>query len=817
MLTVLFTIISFTTFAQKKSEYTIKGTVIDSTTLKPIAYATIALIKDDSTKLIVNAVPSDVNGKYELKAKTEGKYIVAASFVGYGSKGIELSLGLDKNVDIGDIFLKEGVAMDEIVVVSNTPLVTSTPDKLTYNMEADPESATSNTLEILRKVPMLSVDGDDKVRLNGEGNYKVLVNGRNSTMMTKNFNDVIKSMPASSIKSIEVITNPPTKYDADGIAGIINIITHRGSLSGFNGSVNLSVDNNGSINSGVYIAAQTGKFAISTNISGGKYVSRPSFSERETTYHNNDKYHQAISNGENGGSNNNNGNFSIEASYEIDSLNLITLSGWGYLGGYGSDNSGETSYFDNIGNLTRKFTNSSDSKGEYGSLSGSINYQKSFKKPDKTFTLSYNVDANPGSSSFTSTIDGILDYDSYQQYSNNDATGMSHTAQVDFYNPVSEKHQYEFGAKYILRINTSDTEVEERSDLEAPWEPAPQKVNDLDYDQHISSLYGGYVFKHKKFTAKGGFRAELGINEGVSKSYKGDMEFNSDPLFNVVPYVNMSLMLNKGQNITASYTQRLNRPGIYQLNPYVNDNDPMNIYYGNPELETVVAHSYSLGYRKTTQRWNLFVGGNSYISNNSIERITKSDENGRLESSYSNIGKNKNFRLNTSFSYYKPKFNIYTNGAVSYTSVKSTSNDIENSGYSGSMFMGGSYKIWKNGSLNANGGYFVSSVTLQGSSAAYYYYSLGLTQRLLEQKLSISLYANNPFTKNFEYRYETIDENFSSIGRSWRVNRSFRLGVNMRFGKTNAQVKKTRRSIKNDDLMSGGSSQGGGGGTGGGQ
>lgn len=812
-LAIVLVFVASSLFGQTKvSKYVVTGSVVDSITQKAIGYATIA-IRDDSSQ-IVNAAAADASGKFSSKIAKPGKYKVEVSFMGYGSKSVDVNLKDNEKVDIGKVLLTEGLVVDAVNVVVQKQLITASPDKIAYNLEADPEAATSTTFEILRKVPMISIDGEENVKLNGESNYKVLVNGKTSSMMSKNFKDVIKSMPANSIKNIEVITNPPTKYDAEGIGGIINIITNKRSVSGYNGNLNMGATNMGSVNGSGYVAAQLGKFSISASMYGGRFINKGMTSESETENFTSQESHYSLMEGSSGKSTNKFGNISLEASYEIDSLNLITLSGWGYLGRYGSLSTSNTRYWNTDMGLTREFDNITDLNDGGGSGSGSINYQKSFKKPDQTLTFSYNLDANPRMTEYTSKINGILNYDSYEQYSHNSASGMEHTAQVDYYDPVNEKHQYEAGLKYILRKNVSNTDVQDIDPVTGEGVENNTKINDLDYNQHIGSLYGGYVFKHKKFTAKAGMRGELTINTGVSKSIKGDQKFSSDPLFNVVPYVNLSYMLNKGQNVVLSYTQRIQRPGIWHLNPYVNDMDPMNISTGNPDLKSVVSNSVSANYRKSAQSWNLFLNATANFSNKSIEQITRINEDGVKFTTYDNIGINNNYRLNMSFSYRLGiKLNVYANGGVSYIDIKSKENNLANSGFSYQGSIGGGVKLWKESTLNVGGGAYSSSVNLQGSGSTYFYHSIGLSQKFFKQTFTVSVYANNPFKRYMSSTSTRSDEYFNSVYSYRYEMRQFSLNLGYRFGKMNAQVKKTRRSINNDDKLAGGSSSGGTGGT----
>lgn len=774
------------------------GVVLDSSTGNCIEYPTVALFTD-SLKLI-KAVAGGVDGKFTLEAPGSGQYYISASMIGYSnSKDLITIKDGEKRMDVGKLILTEGMELKEVTVTAVKPLIKNEPDKLTYNLESDPQSASSPLVDILRKVPMLSVDGEDVVRLNGETNFKVLVNGRSSGLLVKNFKDAIKAMPASSIKSIEVITNPPAKYDAEGIGGIINIITNKKTTQGYNGSLNLGANSLGGYNGGGYISAQIGKFSLSTNLYSGKSISKgSSYLTTSENFLSEDFRHSRTE----GTSNSENifYNLGIEASYEIDSLNLITLSGWGYLGN--SLNRGTSSFesLDSDKILSRKYSTTSLSKFVYGSGSGSVSYQKTFNKPDKNLTFSYSIDASPTESDYTNNIDPELNFSQYSQKSVNNAMGLEHTLQADFYNPFNKTHNIETGIKYILRQNFSETDVEILNPETGKWTDAPEKVNDLDYDQHIGSMYGGYAYKHKSLTLKGGFRMEYTINDGISKSSEGNLTFTNKQ-FDVVPYINFSYMLKKGNSISASFTQRLNRPGIWYLNPYVNDNDPMNIYYGNPDLETVRRNSFTFGYRKSAQSWNLAVTLNGNFTSNNIEQIRRVGTDGISESTYKNIGINNNYRFSFNYSYRSgEKFNLYLNGAVAYTSISSPEFNLSNDGLSYYGGAGLSASLWKKGSVNLNGFVYGGDVSLQSRNPVNYTSSFGLSQRFFNDKLTFSLYVSEPFSKTKVYKSESKDITYSMNSENRYVRRSANFSLYWRFGKFNVNVKKARKSATDDKI-----------------
>ena len=789
-------------FAQKNEtqKIVLTGEVVDSLTGRGIEYPTVALFTD-SLKLI-KAVAGGVDGKFSMEVNKAGKYILSASMIGYSnSKDLITVMDGVKKLDVGKISLTEGMQLKEVTVTAVQPLIKNEPDKLTYNLDSDPQTASSPLVDILRKVPMLSVDGEDVVRLNGETNFKVLVNGRSSGLLVRNFKDAIKAMPASAIKSIEVITNPPAKYDAEGIGGVINIITNRKSTQGYNGSINAGVNTLGGYNGGGYISAQIGKLSLSTNIYTGNQISKGSSYTSESENYLSDDYKYSKTSGTSNSESKFN-NFSVEASYEIDSLNLITLSGWGYLGN--STNIGtslmESRNLNNV--MSRKYSTTNVSEFLYGSGSGSLSYQKTFKKPDQNLTFSYSIDASPTESDYTNNVVPELNFTQYSQRSTNKAMGLEHTLQADYYNPIGKKHNIETGIKYILRQNFSETDVDIYNPEDGTWNNAPEKVNDLDYDQHIGNMYGGYAFKHKSLSLKGGFRMEYTINDGISKSSDGNITFTNKQ-FDIVPYVNFSYMLKKGNSISASFTQRLNRPGIWHLNPYVNDNDPMNISYGNPNLETVRRNSITFGYRKSSQTWNLSVNLNGNFTRNNIERIRRVDADGISRSTYENIGVNRNYRLNFNYSYRSgEKLNIYVNGGVAYTSIASPELNLSNDGVSYFGGAGLSAKVWNKGTVNLNGFVYGGDVSLQGQNPVNYTSSIGFSQRFLKDKLTISIYLSEPLSKTKTYRSNSQDVTYKMSSESIYVRRSANFSLYWRFGKFNVNVKKARRS-STDDKMGG--------------
>ncbi len=782
----------------KTANYQVSGQVMDKISGDGVPYATV-ILKNDSIK-VKKAQACNQSGQFSISLSAPGKYILSVSATGYKEFSMPVNVS-ELKTSLGKLSIDEGKEMKEVVITAQKPLVKIDIDKIVYSMESDPEAQTNNALEMLRKVPLVTVDAEENITVNGQSNFKVLMNGKRSTMMSSNLKDVLKSLPANTIKDIEVITNPSSKYEAEGVGGILNIITNRKTLGGYNGSVSAGVNNRGSINGSVYLAAKIKKFTFSARYYGSQYKQPQAESSSTREFFTNSEYHYSNSDSKSTYKGLSSG-LSGEASFDIDSLNLISLSFWGYNGAYDISGSSETQYLNTTDVITRRYTSSTNSKYSYGSLSGNIDYQKTYKKPDKSLTFSYLLDNNPNTTKYNSAINGLINYPSYSQQSDNDAVGREQTFQADYYDPLTKMHQVEGGVKFILRQNTSTSNTYRNDTVKLT------NGNDLDYNQYILGAYLGYVFKWKKLSAKTGLRLERTWNDGVSKTAGVSTDF-TNRLFNLVPYVTFSFMPKQGRTFKLSYTQRLSRPGIWYLNPYVDNIDSMNISYGNPSLKSEVSHSFELGYTYFTPKLNFSATSSSSFVNNSIENISKVLPSGATVSTYENIGKNQRFGLSLYFSY-RPsgKLSIYLNGSGNYSKLETNNGyAISNKGFYYYGTLGGRWTLWKDGSVNAYFGIQSPSIMLQGKSSTYYYTSLGVSQYLLKRKLMLSLSTTDPFWYKKTYTSESKDITFVSHNVSTQLAQTVRLSVTYNFGKMNTQVKKANRGIQNDDVKNGGNNQ----------
>ena len=599
---VLFCVISMSMTAQN---VTVKGKLVSADDKAGLPYVTISVARESNPANIVKRLATQENGTFST-ALTPGKYIFIFHFVGMNGlkKLVEVSTSQNP-LDLGEIAMDESsIELEEVSVTAQKPLVKVEIDKLTYSAKDDPESSTSNVLDLLRKVPLVTVDGEDEIQLKGSSNFKIYLNGKPSNMISGNPSQVLKSMPANSVKDIEVITDPGVKYDAEGVGGIINIVTDKRVDDGYSGSVGANGDTFGGYGGNAYLATRYGKFGFTGN-SGYYYHKRPE-SESGFTREEFSPQNLLTLNGKNksdGG-----GLFLSGAlSFEPDTLNLFNLSGSRYGGKFKSHSMQEAL---SSGARPYSYNTRSNSTVEYGGMSLSADYQRSFKRKGEMLTISYRFEDNPNDSEYDSeyeNVTGVFYYtDGYKLRSVNNAGGKEHTGQLDYVNPLNGKHSIETGLKYIFRDNTSRADHTFFDTEEGVWKPDVSRKNDLDHTQNITSGYAGYGFKSGKTGVKLGFRGEYTQQEIHFMGSQLDTIVQTN-FFDLVPSVTLSYQLGMTRTLRGGYNMRISRPGIWYLNPYVNDVDPNNISYGNPNLDAEKQHNFNINYGAFSQKLNFNV------------------------------------------------------------------------------------------------------------------------------------------------------------------------------------------------------------------
>lgn len=824
LLILLFILLFFSsaTFSQAQLDQKIqvKGVVSDSLTNETIPYATLKISQQSSPEKVDKVVPTDENGKFQFSMSQAGEYLLTVEFIGKESTVKPFVLSDAKTLDLGNVLMKDNSKMlNEVVVSAQKPLIKVDLDKITYSMEDDPESKTNNVLDMLKKVPMVTVDGEDKIQLKGSSAYKIYINGKPSSMLASNPKDVLKSMPASSIKDIEVITDPGAKYDAEGMAGIINIITQKNaSMGGYTATINSWGNSQGGYGIGGNLIIKSGKFGFTGDYGFYNYKSpeyktsliRENFNDLKNKY--------LIQSGS--GKNKGNGQYgNAEVSYEIDSLNLITV-GFGLYGGNGDQTSLTNNRLENALSIpVKEFDQSTDGTYKYGSTEFKADYQLTSKTvKDRLLTISYRLAMEPDDWSSENQIKAILNESDSKNKQYSDADQKEHTMQIDYATPFAKIHNLEAGLKYIMRLNESNSGYQFLNSA-GNWEEEPSLKDEFKHRQDIYSAYGSYAVKLKKVGIKAGLRYEgtrMNIKYPLAEGEVADMKNFETNLSNLVPSVTVSYQLSQSQTFRLGYNMRISRPGIWQLNPFENRTDSLNSSVGNPNLKPVESHTIDMNYNYFNPKFNMNASLSYNFVDNSIERITELD--GIVSrTTYANIGKSKRLGLYTYFSW-TPTSKIRFSGNLSgaYIDVKSNLEifELSNSGFVGDIYSNIQYTLPKNYRINAYGGGSTPYLNIQGRGPSFNYYGLSLSKDFLSDKLSVNLSASNMFSNEQKFRNVIDNPGFHTESYNIYQRRYVGVRVSYRFGEMKSQIKKAVRGISNDDSMGGGSggnnSQGGG-------
>lgn len=789
----------------------VEGVVVDAIG-ETVPYATVGAYKG---KKNVVRMAADANGAFTMQLNQGEKYRVEITSVGYAAYSQEIELPRAASYNMGQVVLKSSTELDEVVVVSQKPIIKADAEKITYDVTADPESDGKTLLDMMRKVPMVTVDGEDNVQLNGSSDFKVLINGKESAMLKNNMKEVFKAMPASGVQDIQVVTNPSTKYDAEGTGGIINIITARSEVSDVTGVTGtLSAYGNvlqGSFGGSAYLTMQHKKFTASLNYFGGKFNNYQYNDAVRYNYNNPDMYYTEINTGEFGDMKTG-GQYhalTFESSYELDSLNLFTLGVSGNFGLFGGGGKSRNSIFNQEGTMTTNYIDYISQKATWGSLSANFDYQHTFDRPMHTLTASYRYEYNPNGAAYSDSIlfdEATLNAPMDGQMNENNAFSQEHTVQIDYNNPINSVHSIEAGAKYIARLNHSDDDY--MMLLNGAWQSLGM-AQQFDYTQQVAALYAGYGYTRPTWGFRLGGRYEATFIDATFRSGNDRVDYGK-PYGNLVPYASINYNLSPMESLRLSYTQRINRPGISYLSPYEQWTTPTSVQSGNPNLQPEVTHSISAGYSIFKGKFNLNMQWFAKISDNAISPLSYIDaESGVSHTTYGNIATVQTYGLAAYISgQASPKFNYYINLQPAYKIFSAPHLDMKDARWGGSLFAGFNWTAWKNGtiSVNAGGGLPDGHIQLE-SELMWYYYGMSVTQRFFNDKLKVTLSANNMFNKYNRYRVRTFGDGFEYISEGGNRSQQLTLSVSYTFGKLKAQVKKANRSIVNDDIV-GGSSEG---------
>lgn len=780
----------------------ITGKVKDSLTGKPVEYATITL-HQAGDKNPLNGTVAGKNGEYELSSLDAGEYKIVIESIGYRSSTID-NISLNKKnttIVLPVTALMRNIVIEQAAtVVGSNSLIENKIDKVVFNAEKDLTSQGGVATDILKKVPQVSVDVDGNVELAGSASIRFLINGKPSSAFGSNIADVLQSIPASQIKSIEVITNPGAKYDAQGLGGIINIILKQSKVKGINGNLSLTAgtrNENGSFN----LNARKGDFGMNMFVSGNTRLAA-TISNKFDRFSTDTAGLKDISLQQNSSSRFK--RYGIESGIGFDWTyrKKNNFTGSFRYAGFGNSGAGVTEQLQvvtmqNGGPVVSSIAvvNNSSSRPRSHNTDAAIGYKRTFDKEDQELEISFNSSAEK-SRGRAANYQLLQPQDSLYYGTNSINPGRESETElsIDYAQPLKEDIMLGVGGK-INYVNISST-----SDITS-YDPATRLYlydsslsNSLNYKQKVYALYGEISFPAGNwFDAKLGGRYE---RTEINSFYSNAQQQTPQHGYNTfVPSIFFSRKIGDNQTIKLNFSKRIERPDLDDLNPFINTSDAKNISAGNPYLLPETGKRYELSYSRNFKKGGSLMATAYYrINNNDIQpfivfypSLTVGDSvyTNATVTIRQNIGTEKNMGMNL-FVDVRPATKLGLRSNLSF--FRRHTINVLNPGYNSNSF---NYRFNVNASYQFNNsfaGEFFGSFSsarneAQGKYPSFTSYSIALRKQFWNKKGSLALSVTNPFNKYVNQETALFGPNFKVNSLRQVPFRSISLNFTWKFGR----------------------------------
>jgi len=789
----------------------IAGTVIDSVTKKPVQYASVAIYLS-SGKTPLNGMLTDANGGFKIYNIHPGSYRVTITFVGgYKTKTINpvVTSGSKPDANLGNIKIRpDNGDLGEVSITAQAPLIESHIDKIVYNAEKDITNVGGNASDVLQKVPLVAVDINGNVSLRGDANVKVLINGKPSGAMSASLSDVLKTIPADQIKSIEVITSPSAKYDAEGSAGIINIITKQKNVSGISGSVSGGIgtrQNNGNFN----LNYNKNRLSISANIGGNltwPQTSITKFSQTITS----DTSRNSLQSTRNSTIKRYGTISSLTAGYDINSYNNITSTFRYNRGGFNQTGPSTTSSSSTIHGTTvdtsfaSQYQNNTIQHNLFYGFDWSMDYTHKFHKEGEELDLSAQWSHSAVNTDYTNTYTGESPY--ADQRGLNDGTNNEYTLQADYTLPISKLLKFEAGGKTTIRRLNSNFDTFGGDDLDV-LDPANSDL--YDYNQNVYAGYSVFTLTlPKNYTILAGGRFENTTINGEAISTEPGLS-PVDQNYNIfIPSLTIQKQFGTSQTLKLSYSKRITRPSLTYLNPFVNMSNPQSETEGNPNLSPEISQTIELNYntfiKSSVINFSVYYKHINGLIESILTPTTVNDSTKGTLSTYQNIGSNNSWG-SSFFGSINPIKILTIRGSINaYTyNPDPTGAFVQDHSAEGTYIQYNAFGMAEVDLKSIVGQVFAIENsprrTIQGTNPSFSLLGFGVRKQFDNKKASIGINVLQPFNK-----YKYFDQNISSPGLTQTSStafpfRSVGLTFSYSFGKLTFSNPKTKSNNPDEE------------------
>ncbi len=788
----------------------IKGIITDNKTREVVEFATIALykIRDSS---IVTGVVAGTKGDFQLSEIPFGRYFMKINFIGYKQLVIDTIAIRPKQteIDLGTIKLKSATEqLTEVEVSSERSTIQLGIDRKIFNVEKSIVSEGGSATDVLQSIPSVSVDIDGNISMRGSGNVTVLIDGKPSSITGSSRAAILQQIPASSIESIELITNPSAKYDPDGMSGIINIITKKNKLNGFNGSITIGAGTGNKYNAAAAISYRNSKINVyanygfrSNNRTGSGSTLRQNFLVDTTFFlrQNSSSLNKNTSHNVKGGVDfylNDKNTIGASVSY-----NIGTEGGNETVNFFEADNNDITS-----GSYSRDIIKSdAPTSTDYN-----LNYRKTFSKikQELVFDATYSDGTGNAIEQYVER-DYTLKYDfkNAEPFKQNTQTKTKNniiSAQVDYVQPLKNQIKWELGAKTTLRNIGSDFVSEEFDYSNDIFVSDTNLSNNFMYNEDIYAAYSTFSGAIKNFGYQLGLRAE---QANTTSDLRTTNEKFVNNYLSFFPSVHLSQKLKKEQEFQLSYSRRINRPNTKNLNPFKDYSDPYNIRYGNPYLKPEYINSYELSYLKYFPKGVLTATAYFRQTDGVIQRYKIISDSTISFITFINLDKSQSYGVELIVKSDITKWwNITFSANGFQTKIDGGAQaDLQNENLSYILKLLSNMRVWKNMDIQFTANYNGPTATLQGEVKSIFTMDIGVKKELFKNA-SLSLNITDLTDARKMQIVGNNDPAFYQEMYRKRESRVATLTFSYRFGKMSD--KKSRPEKQNNGSFDGGGDMG---------
>ncbi len=786
--TILFILINLGLFAQdsidpvlspgtKDEVIVYSGLVKEANSGQSIDFANVSLYDRETDSFITGTTTED-GGKFELESSNKNVYL-KISFIGYETLEISEYELRGNSVNFGQVEMNEaGKMLEEVVVTAAKSTTEFRGDKRVFNVGSDLTNSGASALEVLNNVPSVNVDIEGAVTLRGSSGVQILLNGKPS-VLADDESGALGNITADMIEKVEVITNPSAKYEAEGTSGIINIVLKKNDKKAVNGSVSVNTGAPHNHSVGLSLNKRTENFNLFTQAGVG-YKER--VYDTETAFKNLSSGSELNSTGTEA-RNEVYYNFVLGTDYYINPKNIITLSG-----SYTLEIEDQPSFtaFDFIaGESSKMWTRSEVTTATNPKFQYDLQYKREFDD-DKDHQLIFSAIGNSFSKDQSSVfsenqVTGVVALN--DQLTATDFKETKFTYNLDYTKPFNEQFTLETGFQFVDNIVSNDYSVEDR--IDGVYVVNPGLTNLFNYDQKVFGTYATGQFEIDRWSFKGGARVE---NTDLTTFLENTGEENTQRFTNLFPSAHISYKLSDRVSLQTSYSSRIYRPRLWDLNPFFNIRNNFSIRAGNPQLMPEFTDSYELGAVFILENITFNLSGYQRITTDKIEYITSFDGDVRTSSPF-NIGTADTRGAELNFKY-TPFRKMTLNGDVNYNFFTRTGSfneqDFDFSNDQWSTKLTTKYKFNKSLDLEITGRLDSDIETVQGIRSGNLYYDLGARYKLLGGKVVANLSIRDVFASRVRESFVFQDSVESSSSR--QLGRFISFGLSYGFGKGEAMT-----------------------------